>query len=112
MDKITKLQILLTINSMQAQDLFELMDLLGDRRFDTKIGDRFKATPAATSFPRIFLLGSSGYSAHLAARLGLPFGFAHHFDMGGTFEAYQTAVSVREYLEEARGMSMALGVAS
>ncbi|MSO39235.1 MAG: LLM class flavin-dependent oxidoreductase [Ilumatobacteraceae bacterium] len=69
------------------QDLFELMDLLGDRRFDTKIGDRFKATPAATSFPRIFLLGSSGYSAHLAARLGLPFGFAHHFDMGGTFEA-------------------------
>jgi luciferase family oxidoreductase group 1 len=33
------------------------------------------------------LLGSSGYSAHLAAKLGLPFGFAHHFDMGGTIEA-------------------------
>jgi len=68
-------------------DLFELMDLLGDRRFDTKIGDHFKATPAASSYPKIFLLGSSGYSAHLAAKLGLPFGFAHHFDMGGTFEA-------------------------
>ncbi|MEY3071036.1 MAG: hypothetical protein RL473_1143, partial [Actinomycetota bacterium] len=27
-------------------DLFELMDLLGDRRFDTTIGDHFKATPA------------------------------------------------------------------
>ena len=68
-------------------DLFELMDLLGDRRFDTTIGDHFKATPAASSYPKIFLLGSSGYSAHLAAKLGLPFGFAHHFDMGGTFEA-------------------------
>jgi luciferase family oxidoreductase group 1 len=63
------------------------MDLLGDRRFDTTIGDHFKATPAASSYPKIFLLGSSGYSAHLAAKLGLPFGFAHHFDMGGTFEA-------------------------
>lgn len=68
-------------------DLFELMDLLGDRRFDTTFGDHFKATPAATTYPRIFLLGSSGYSAHLAAKLGLPFGFAHHFDMGGTIEA-------------------------
>ena len=67
--------------------LYNYQRLLGDRRFDTTIGDHFKATPAASSYPKIFLLGSSGYSAHLAAKLGLPFGFAHHFDMGGTFEA-------------------------
>ena len=35
------------------------------------------------------LLGSSGFSAQLAGILGLPFGFAHHFDMGGTVEAVQ-----------------------
>ena len=49
--------------------------------------DHFRATPAATSSPDVFLLGSSGFSAQLAGMLGLPFAFAHHFDMGGTIEA-------------------------
>ena len=35
-----------------------------------------------TSSPEIVLLGSSGYSAQLAGMLGLPFAFAHHFDIG------------------------------
>ena len=29
--------------------------------------------------PQVWLLGSSGYSAQVAAALGLPFAFAHHF---------------------------------
>ena len=46
-----------------------------------------KATPGATGVPRIWLLGSSLYSAHLAAAKGLPYVFAHHFSGQGTAEA-------------------------
>jgi luciferase family oxidoreductase group 1 len=49
-----------------------------------------KATPAAASEPRLWLLGSSLYSAHLAAAKGLPYVFAHHFSGQGTEEALQT----------------------
>ncbi|HZQ33570.1 MAG TPA: LLM class flavin-dependent oxidoreductase [Mycobacterium sp.] len=45
------------------------------------------ATPAAVSEPRLWLLGSSMYSAHLAAAKGLPYVFAHHFIGKGTEEA-------------------------
>ncbi len=69
------------------RDLLDLMGLLGDQRTETGLWDRFRATPTATTNPRVFLLGSSGYSAQLAGYLGLPFGFAHHFDMGGTLQA-------------------------
>lgn len=48
-----------------------------------------KATPAATSEPRLWLLGSSMYSAHLAAAKGLPYVFAHHFSGQGTKEALE-----------------------
>jgi luciferase family oxidoreductase group 1 len=46
-----------------------------------------KATPAAAGEPRIWLLGSSMYSARLAAAKGLPYVFAHHFSGQGTEEA-------------------------
>ncbi|MCW4384171.1 LLM class flavin-dependent oxidoreductase [Salinibacterium sp. SYSU T00001] len=42
------------------------------------------ATPKAASVPTMWLLGSSDYSARLAARLGLPYVFAHHFSGEGT----------------------------
>lgn len=45
------------------------------------------ATPVAASRPPVWLLGSSDYSARLAARLGLPYVFAHHFSGQGTAEA-------------------------
>ncbi|MBM9459608.1 LLM class flavin-dependent oxidoreductase [Nocardioides sp. zg-536] len=38
-----------------------------------------KATPVARSVPQLWLLGSSDYSARLAATKGLPYVFAHHF---------------------------------
>jgi luciferase family oxidoreductase group 1 len=38
-----------------------------------------RAMPADVALPPIFLLGSSGYSAQLAAMVGMPFSFAHHF---------------------------------
>ncbi len=46
-----------------------------------------KATPAAASEPRLWLLGSSLYSARLAAAKGMPYVFAHHFSGKGTEEA-------------------------
>jgi len=48
-----------------------------------------KATPRAVSEPRMWLLGSSMYSAHLAAAKGLPYVFAHHFSGQGTAEALE-----------------------
>jgi luciferase family oxidoreductase group 1 len=69
------------------RDFLDLMGLLGDPRTDHGLWEQFRATPAATGSPSVFLLGSSDYSARFAAQLGLPFGFAHHFDMGGTMHA-------------------------
>ena len=41
------------------------------------------ATPAASGVPEVWLLGSSDYSAQLAASLGLPYVFANHFSGEG-----------------------------
>jgi luciferase family oxidoreductase group 1 len=41
------------------------------------------ATPAASGTPEVWLLGSSDYSAQLAAALGLPYVFANHFSGEG-----------------------------
>lgn len=48
-----------------------------------------RATPYATSRPPVWLLGSSDYSARLAAEKGLPYVFAHHFSGRGTGEALE-----------------------
>jgi luciferase family oxidoreductase group 1 len=48
---------------------------------------RLRATPAATSRAAVWLLGSSDYSALLAAKMGLPYVFAHHFSGDGTEHA-------------------------
>lgn len=70
-------------------DVVALMSPRGVR-VPLRSGDyTLKATPAATSEPRLWLLGSSMYSAHLAAAKGLPYVFAHHFSGQGTEEALQ-----------------------
>ncbi len=54
---------------------------------ELQIGPRrqpLRATPAATSVADMWLLGSSDYSARLAAEKGLPYVFAHHFSGDGT----------------------------
>ena len=48
-----------------------------------------RATPAATSIADMWLLGSSDYSARLAAEKGLPYVFAHHFSGEGTGAALE-----------------------
>jgi luciferase family oxidoreductase group 1 len=57
------------------QLLEELRTYLGP----TKPGQTVKAIPGQGSNVPITLLGSSGFSAQLAGRLGLPFAFAAHF---------------------------------
>ncbi len=47
------------------------------------------ATPHPIGAPTIWLLGSSDFSARLAASKGLPFVFAHHFSGQGTAEALE-----------------------
>ena len=56
-------------------DILELQRLLGDPAEDQPI----LAIPGANSDIPLWLLGSSIYSAHLAAALGLPYAFASHF---------------------------------
>jgi luciferase family oxidoreductase group 1 len=48
-----------------------------------------KATPHAVGVPAVWLLGSSDYSARLAAEQGMPYVFAHHFSGQGTAEALE-----------------------
>ena len=48
-----------------------------------------RATPAARTEPVVWLLGSSDFSARLAAEQGLPYVFAHHFSGNGTAEALE-----------------------
>jgi luciferase family oxidoreductase group 1 len=48
-----------------------------------------RATPRATGEPAVWLLGSSDFSARLAATRGLPYVFAHHFSGRGTAEALE-----------------------
>ena len=56
-------------------DLLELMSYFRA----PKAGQRVTAIPGAGLHVPIFLLGSSDFSARLAAELGLPFAFASHF---------------------------------
>ncbi len=58
-----------------------------------------RATPRATSSPDLWLLGSSDYSARLAAERGLPYVFANHFGAPGVEEAL--ALYRREYTPSA-----------
>jgi luciferase family oxidoreductase group 1 len=46
-----------------------------------------RATPRSSGVPPVWLLGSSDYSARLAADRGLPYVFAHHFSGSVTAEA-------------------------
>lgn len=52
-------------------------------RFTSGTEYQVKATPAASGTPQVWLLGSSDYSAQLAASFGLPYVFANHFSGEG-----------------------------
>lgn len=64
-------------------DIMELKTYLGPRQPDQRV----IAVPGMDSNVPLWILGSSLYSAHLAAALGLPYAFASHFAPDQLFEA-------------------------
>jgi luciferase family oxidoreductase group 1 len=55
---------------------------------------KVRAVPADVALPPIWLLGSSGYSAELAAAVGTGFAFAHHF---ADYDPASAMLSYREH---------------
>ncbi len=85
------------------QRLEELQGFLGEPRPDQRV----RAVPGQGSRVPVWLLGSSGYSAQLAARLGLPFAFAAQFAPGYLHEAlrlYRDNFRPSETLERPHAM--------
>jgi luciferase family oxidoreductase group 1 len=83
-DQLTALALRRTREGLSAEQFpQELTDLIA---FFTGENERLPilAMPGRGDMPKIWLLGSSGYSAQLAGLLGLPFSFAHHFSAANT----------------------------
>jgi len=57
---------------------------------------KVRAVPADVPLPPVWLLGSSGYSAELAAAVGMGFAFAHHF---ADYDAASAMLSYREHFK-------------
>ena len=69
------------------EHLQTLLALLGDERIDAGEATRLRATPVASTYPEIWMLGSSTYGAQVAAALGLPFCYAYHFAISSDVDA-------------------------
>lgn len=88
------------------QDVLELQRYLAPHT----AGQRVRAIPGEGSEVPIWLLGSSFYSANLAAQLGLPFAFASHFapDMlMQALELYRDNFEPSEQLDKPHAMIVA-----
>ncbi len=93
------------------QDILELKAMMG-APVDNQ---RILAVPGANSHVPIWLLGSSLYSAQLAAALGLPYAFASHFAPELLFEAlhiYRTQFKPSQALSKPHTMVGVMGVAA
>ena len=80
-------------------DVVELINYLGPRDATAKV----RAIPGEGTNVPIWLLGSSTYSAQLAAMLGLPFGFASHFAptyLKDALEIYRSKFKPSQFLQQ------------
>ncbi|HMJ69721.1 MAG TPA: LLM class flavin-dependent oxidoreductase [Cyclobacteriaceae bacterium] len=85
-DQVTAQALRRNLNSDVNQfpnDVVELLNYLGPKDPSAKV----RAIPGQGSGVPVWLLGSSTFSAQLAAMLGLPFGFASHFAPAQLHEA-------------------------
>lgn len=92
-------------------DIVELQRLLCEPTEDQPI----LAVPGANSNIPLWLLGSSIYSAHLAAALGLPYAFASHFAPDMLMDAiaiYRERFQPSEVLDKPYVMVGVMGVAA
>ncbi len=81
------------------QDVVEILRYFGD----AQQGQRIKATPGQGTHVPVWLLGSSLFSAQLAARLGLPYSFASHFAprmLGQAIQLYRDNFEPSQYLDK------------
>ncbi|WP_173932455.1 LLM class flavin-dependent oxidoreductase [Chelativorans sp. Marseille-P2723] len=81
------------------QDVLELQAFLAP----VGPGQRIEAVPGSGTNVPIWILGSSLFGAHLAAELGLPYGFASHFAPQALDQAltvYRTRFKPSEQLEK------------
>ena len=70
---------------------------------DAQPNQRITATPGQGTHVPVWLLGSSLFSAQLAARLGLPYSFASHFAprmLGQAIELYRDNFQASQYLDK------------
>jgi luciferase family oxidoreductase group 1 len=85
-------------------DVVELLGYLGPSPQDAKV----KAIPGQDSDVPVWLLGSSTYSAQLAAMLGLPFAFASHFapaQLDDALSVYRSQFKPSHYLAKPYAMA-------
>jgi luciferase family oxidoreductase group 1 len=106
-DQLTALALRRSVEALSADDFpQELGRLIG--YFHEGTGTpRVIAVPGRGDAPKIWLLGSSDFSARLAGHLGLPFSFAHHFSAANTdlaLELYRHAFRPSEWLDEPYAM--------
>ncbi|MFT4941224.1 MAG: luciferase family oxidoreductase group 1 [Paraglaciecola sp.] len=91
------------------KDIQELQSLLGP----VQAGQNVMAIPGANTNIPLWLLGSSLYSAQLAARLGLPYTFASHFAPDQLFDAinlYKTGFRPSQQLQKPYVMAGVMAV--
>jgi luciferase family oxidoreductase group 1 len=80
-------------------DVVELINYLGPKDEAAKV----RAIPGEGTHVPVWLLGSSLYSAQLAAMLGLPFGFASHFAptyLQDALEIYRSKFQSSQFLQK------------
>ncbi|WP_096435130.1 LLM class flavin-dependent oxidoreductase [Alteribacter populi] len=90
-----------------GEDFPQQLDELRSYLNPANTGTRVRAVPGEGLDIPIWLLGSSGFSARLAAQLGLPFAFASHFSPANTIpalELYRNHFQPSEVLDEPYAM--------
>ena len=70
--------------------LGELLAFLGDGIPEGHPLHGVTAVPRDGAAPELWMLGSSGYGAHVAAQLGMGFAFAHHINPAMAIQALRT----------------------
>ncbi|AMW79173.1 hypothetical protein AMD27_09875 [Acinetobacter sp. TGL-Y2] len=81
------------------QDVLEILSYVGDAKPNQSI----TATPGQGTHVPVWLLGSSLFSAQLAAKLGLPYSFASHFAprmLGQAIQLYRENFEPSIYLDQ------------
>ena len=81
------------------KDVVEILKYFGA----PQAGQKIIATPGQNTHVPVWLLGSSLFSAQLAAKLGLPYSFASHFAprmLGQAIQLYRENFEPSEYLDK------------